>query len=389
LDIVHYLEPYKGNKMTIPGITLEESLGSTVSYFKGDSDWLRNFACNVVVIGVPESRNGAGNRQSADAPDILRKWLYSFRSLGSDIRIGDAGNVLGSGLNDRYQALREVVAFFLNHKSTIVILGGTQDITLPAFQALAGSMSGINLAVGDAMLDVDVNSDDFSSRSWLSHLIGTKNPLLNDVTVFGQQSYLVSEGQEQFMRSRFYDIVRLGDIRGDDLERTEVIMRDAHMVSLDFRMISGQPQFDENVMSPHGLENQEACRICRYAGISDKVKVFGLFEVAVSDNQTGENTLLAAQMIWHFLEGVAGRYLDYPVRELNSYKQYIIPADGVDEGLKFYRNPVNDRWWMEVPSRDEATVMACSRDDYRKALRKELPEKWWRFFLKHSQSEPE
>jgi len=92
--------------------------------------------------------------------------------------------------------------------------------------------------------------------------------------------------------------------------------------------------------------------------------------------------VLGSQMVWHFLDGYLGRYKDFPVRNLDEYKYYVVHLEEFEEGLRFYQNPSNGRWWMEVPSEPETIVVACEYDDYQKALRNEIPEKWWRFFLK-------
>ncbi len=386
MEIVHYFEKYNNSPGKYQNILSDDFLGASVSFFNGKEDWFRNFNYDVVIIGVPESRNGVDNIDCLSAPDKIRSWLYSLRSFGSTLKIADLGNIRGSNLNDRYQALREVTNYICNQNTVIIILGGSQDLTFPIYQGMINEKQAEqapNIAIADAMADIDIYSEDFSSRSWLSYLINSGGPIPEELVLFGVQKYLMTHAQEKFLKDKFYDIVRLGDIRGFGIEQTEVILRDSNLFSMDYRVLKDQPQFDQNVKSPHGIEPHEACRIWRYAGYSDQMKVAALFEVPEDEKGNNNNYLLGGEMIWHFLDGMCGREQDYPYRSSDEYKMQIVAFEGMEEGLKFFKNINNNRWWMEVPSAQGNVLMACRQEDYKKALKNEFPDKWWRFYLKY------
>ncbi len=383
----HYFEPYKGHIATIPGLSGDERLNACVSFYKGQSDWFTNATFKVVIIGASEARNSVDNKACDKAPDKIRHYLYALSSLSEGLQIGDAGNIRGNSLNDRYRALQEAVSWFVRRNIAVLVIGGSQDLTLPMAKGLLeGRKEGtINLAVGDAVLDIDVNSEDFSSRSWLSYLINELGSKLEDLVVFGTQAYLCSDSQRRFLDSRHYEMQRLGDLRGDNIRNSETLLRDAQAVSIDFRMIKNQPQFGSDLISKHGIEPFDICRILRYAGISERVAVTGIFDVYLDENAES-NAMLAAQMLWHFLDGFLGRAHDYPDEESGRYRQYLVPVEGLDEVLSFCRNSENDRWWMKAPQQEGQRWVACSRDDYRMASRNEIPTKWWRLFRKHSET---
>jgi arginase family enzyme len=380
VEIIHYLEPANTSWNSIPGISTEESLGGMVSFYQGNENWFRECKFGLVVIGVPEDRNGFDNRFCAESPNTIRKFLYGLRGMGGEAIIGDAGNVRGNSINDRYQALKEITAWFLEKDITLIVLGGTQDITIPLYNAYSKIYGKSNLVIGDAMVDLDINNQDFSSRTWINKVV--EEGLVNDLTILGAQNYLISSAQEVYLQARYFDLLRLGEMRGGGIKKTEMPLRDSNLVSIDFRMIAGQCQVNDDVHSPHGIEHHEACQISRYAGLSDRLRIFGLFEVSASGPSAISNAALASQMVWHFMDGFLSRYKDFPIRSLDEYKYYVVHLEEFGEGLKFYQNPVNGRWWMEVPSYQENIVVSCDYDDYRKALRNEIPEKWWRFFLK-------
>lgn len=381
MEIVHYLDPADQKWNLIPGIPLEGSLGSQISFFQGDENWFRNFRGDLVILGVPEARNGFDNRRCAEAPDAIRRFLYGLRKFDTGLLICDAGNVAGQGLNDRYQALKEIASWFMAKGAVVVVMGGSHDLSYPLWMALQSLGGDFNLVVGDAMADLDPENLDFSSRSWINRILA-KCEGLCDFSLMGVQNYLMSVQQENSIRERHFEILRLADLRGQNVSRAEIPLRDAHFFSLDLRMVKNQNQFSDQVVSPHGVEPYEACQMSRYAGLSDQLKLFGLFEVPVLSEKNDLPVVLAAEMVWHFIDGFLNRFEDFPLRNLDDYKYHVVSLEELGEGLSFYQNTVNGRWWMEVPSISGKRVVACSFDDYRKTLRKELPEKWWRFFLK-------
>jgi formiminoglutamase len=383
VDLIHYFEPSRGVIKCIPGVSAEEALGSDVSFFKGQTDWFVNFSGQLVIIGAPESRNSSDNSGCENAPDAIRAYLYALSAFNDKGIIGDAGNIRGNGLNDRYQALQEAITFFNGRGVVVLLLGGTQDLTV---SVVKGKLQlnpdvPVNIAVGDSMLDVDVKGEDFSSRSWLSYMVGELDHSIDDLVVFGTQKYLVYNEQEKFLKERFFEIVALGELRGENISQAEILVRDAQIVSIDFRMIKGQPQFASNIKSPHGLEPYDACRIMRYSGMSDHVTVAGIFEVPVVSGSE-ETIVLGAEMVWHFIDGFYGRYSDFPDDESEMYKKYVVPIAGMDHPLFFFRNTGNERWWVKAPLGESNRVVACSREDYRQSLRNEVPGKWWRLFMR-------
>jgi formiminoglutamase len=381
VELHHYLEPYKIKKLLIPGISEEYSLASKVSFFEGSVKWFLNFNFSIVIIGINESLFGEANNKKLENPDEIRKWLYSFRGDYSNVKIADAGNIKGNTIKDMHFALKDVTDFFIAKNVVVIVFGGAHNVMMPVFESYICHHKLATLAVGDAMLDVNPFSINACSKSWLSHIINTFGERLDDLIVFGVQNYLTSSEQENYINCRFFEILRLGDIRNDDIQKLEIALRDADIVSFDFNMITNQRPFNENVASPHGIEPFNACAAARYAGISDKVRVFCLAEI-LNFNDNDQNSVLAAQMIWHFIDGVFSRYNDYPAKSINEYQTYCVDFDSYDNSINFFHNSSNNRWWMEVNKRNGKHIVACSPNDVEVAKNKEIPNKWWRFFLK-------
>jgi hypothetical protein len=109
--------------------------------------------------------------------------------------------------------------------------------------------------------------------------------------------------------------------------------------------------------------------------------VIGLFNLPVGSDHP-HSVSVGALMIWHALEGTATRCGDYPYRSLEEYEYKAVFLDDYDENIRFYHNPENDRWWLKVPWYEGTRVVSCHASVYEEALRKEIPEIWWMYYLK-------
>ena len=83
--------------------------------------------------------------------------------------------------------------------------------------------------------------------------------------------------------------------------------------------------------------------MARYAGISDKVTSFGIFNFNSNTNEV----VLITQMLWYFIEGFCFRSNEYPFGTKEHYIKYIVLIE--DEELVFYKSNITGRWWIEIP----------------------------------------
>ena len=107
--------------------------------------------------------------------------------------------------------------------------------------------------------------------------------------------------------------------------------------------------FVSNVYStPNGFDGEEACQISRYAGISDKISSFGIFEYNQEIDNRNQGSQLIAQMIWYFLEGFKSRKHELNPNIDNCIK-YMVAFDDGDTEIAFFKSKSSGRWWMGVP----------------------------------------
>ncbi len=387
MEVNHYLEPLSPDWISYPGISDGETLGENIIWFDGSAEWLSKEKFDVAIVGIPEIRN-CQRLVSGQAPEEIRRWLYGMRNVASQEIVADLGNIRGNSLNDRYLATSEVVEFLENRGVMVLVLGGSQDLTIPVCGFIEKTKRNLSLAVVDAFIDYDPSDEDFSESGFLNKLIADIGPeRIEDINLLGTQTYFCSERQEQFLSENHFRFFRLKELRDEKIGDVEILLRQMEVLSFDFSAIKGQPVLPEKHQMPNGFSEQEACRILWYAGASDVLKVAGIFNFPESKRGESSQGPFAAQLCWHFLEGRGTRCDDYPLRPIEDYELKVVYIEEYDETLKFFYNPDNGRWWVLVPARQSGRVIPCGKEDYQMAMNQELPAVWWHYFIKNREDQ--
>ena len=123
-------------------------------------------------------------------------------------------------------------------------------------------------------------------------------------------------------------------------------MRDAHIVSIDMKSVRSAELGEQLKYTPNGLDGKEICAIARYAGISNKVSSFGIYEYQ-NTARNDISAMLMAQMIWYFIEGVNCRVKDDDFQNSGNYQKYNVLIE--EEELIFFKSVKTGRWWIEIP----------------------------------------
>jgi len=334
---------------------------------------------NVAIIGVKSELHSV-NKGCALAPDAVRKHLYGLRGKFEKLKICDLGNIKkGNKTNDMHFALREIITELNAKKIISIVIGGSQDFSVSIFDGLKENMETVNVAIIDSKADLQKNTALTNSSVFLNQMIDDEK--LSRLDLLGYQSYYCSDEQFEMMKERNFFGIRLGSLRGD-MVQSEPVFRDCDLLSFDITAIRQSDAPGNICPSPNGLFGEEACQLARFAGFSDRIASFGLFEINPHFDNNDQTSALGAQIIWHFLEALNNRYDDYPVRNIDSYQKYIIPDVVGDNEMIFYHNNLNNRWWVEIPTQRGKRIFSCSYEDYRYASNNQIPEVWMKYFLK-------
>ncbi len=337
----------------------------------------------LAILGVLEDRGSINNTGAEGAADAVREYLYPLFCGRWNAPMVDLGNIyMGETLKDSYVAVKEVCYQLYKQGIIPIIIGGGQDITYATYRAYDKMEQTVNLVTIDARLDLGKQEDAINASNYLSHVILQKPYILFNYANLGHQTYFANQEELDLMDRMYFDINRLGSMR-HKIQHAEPVLRDADLVSFDLSAIRQSDAPGNSFHSPNGFSGEEACALARYAGISDKLSSFGLYEYNPLKDTDGRTAHLLAQMIWYFTEGYNMRKGDYPFTSKEQYQKFTVLINEGEHELIFYRSHLSDRWWIEIPGNTGTTdlsrpkLIPCSHEDYQEALKNEVPFRWW------------
>ena len=383
LEIKDFFNPFDKNNILLPLVYNKEDLlfSRTLFYNESNSSETVKIA-DIAIIGVTEDRN-SDNKGCAGAPDEIRKELYKLYTP-SDINIVDFGNLKqGKNVNDTYFALSEIIFECFKNETAVIILGGSKDLIVPVCNTYRKREKQFNLCVIDSTFNLSENPDLISSENYLSHILD-KNKKLFTYTNIGYQTYYNSFEEINLIKTD-YEALRLGIAR-TNLFGNEPFIRDADFVAVSIGSIKMTDAPGIKNPSVHGFYGEEMCQLAKYAGLSDHVSAFGLFEINPEFDNRNQTSALGAQIIWHFIESFYKRKTEYDKKIIKKYKQYNVKIEDISDNIVFYKSSKTDRWWVEIPyhikNKEKVYLLSCTKEDYIKAGNNEIPERWWKFFQK-------
>jgi len=339
----------------------------------------------LAIFGVQEDRNAVDNMNCGENLHEIRKHLYQLFPGNWHTNIADLGNVQkGNSVEDTYFAVTSLTTYLLKNNIIPIIIGGSQDVTYANYRAYDSLEQTVNVVSVDSKFDIGTTDEELNSRSYLSRIVMNEPNNLFNFSNIGYQTYYNSQEELDLLNSLFFEAYRLGEVK--DLTKVEPIMRDADIVSIDIGAIRQSEAPANNNCSPNGFYGEEICAIARYAGISDKVTSFGIYEYNYKFDNNNQTAHLIAQMIWYFIEGVNFRAKDYPFSTKESYQKFIVLVEN-DDPINFYKSDKSGRWWMEINiitnnKYKRHALIPCTYQDYLEATEQKIPERWYKALRK-------
>jgi arginase family enzyme len=356
-----------------------ESLGKKISFLHDIPQAIVESA-SVVIIGIPEDRTALNNEGAGLNNNEVRKEFYQLYYGNWKTKIYDCGDLkVGDTFNDTLVIVQELTAYFVKNQIYPIFLGGSQALTYALYRAYDLLEQRVNLTTVDAKFDLGSLGESLNSGSYLTKIIMDKPNNLDNYTNLGFQTFLNSQEEIHLMDGLLFDVYRLGNLKSN-MELCEPVLRETDVLSIDLSAIKSidAPANNNKIIS--GLSSDEICQICRYAGISDKLNVLGIFEYNSKYDINNQTAQLIAQMIWYYVEGVNLRKPEFPNLELKDFKKYMVVID--DETYHFYKSDVTNRWWMEINAVNDniitrKTLIPCTYNDFLTANNLEIPERWF------------
>jgi len=336
---------------------------------------------SIVVLFVPEYR-GSCEEVAYDDEQIkmIRKSFYELYLGNWTCDIVDIGTIYpGKNLSDTYYAFKRVLEEILSCQSIPLIIGGSQDLTYYQYRAFDQKETMINMVSIDYGFDLGDSKEDLNNHNFLSHCVVNKPYNLFNHSSLGYQTYYNDQNEIDLLDRLYFETYRLGELI-DDLKNAEPILRDATLASVDCNSIRSL-SFTNQMNMPNGFSEREICQIFRYAGIGERIKSLGIYEINKQHNPLFNQLL--AQMMWYFIEGYNLRMDEKIDVDNPDFTKFIVPVE--QEDLIFYKSQLTDRWWIEIPYSNnmsnkltENTLLACSKYDYLAACDCKLPERWYK-----------
>ncbi|MCH4553127.1 formimidoylglutamase [Aestuariibaculum lutulentum] len=343
---------------------------------------------DIAVFGVLENRNDINYIGETFQLNEVRKTFYSLFPGSWSTTVADLGDIQrGETVEDTYFALKSTVSELIKQNIIPVIIGGTQDLTYAVYRAYDNIQPMVNLVNVDCRFDLGDSSKPIKNNSFMGKIILDEPYNLFNYATIGYQTYFNSQEEKDLMDNLYFEAYRLGEV-SNNVTIVEPVMRDANMVSVDLTSVRGSEVSLKQKFSPNGLDGKEICAMARYAGISNKVSSFGIYEYKPSkdDDMT---SMLMSQMLWYFIEGVNCRVNDEDFSDDASYQKFISLVE--DQELVFYKSIKTGRWWIEIPFLSNVnnklkrhTLLPCMHQDYIDACQNKVPERWYKAFQKNS-----
>ncbi len=335
------------------------------------------------IVGICEDRGSIASG-SALSPDTIRKELYKLSSITRKIKVIDLGNIKNTeNINDTYFGLRDILEFLFNNNVIPILIGGSHDISYSVALAFTNKNKGYTLTTIDNKADYIVNDDKkITSSNYLKSIfnLASNLPYFNYYNL-GNQACYTFPGTDEVIQSKWFEMVRLGLLR-NHIQETEPYIRESDFVSIDISSVKQADAPGQSFASPNGFNADEICQIARYCGFSENLKVLGLFEVNPLNDINSATSVLAAQIIWYYLDAYIYNNFENPSMENENFKKYVISNNNPNNELVYYNSLKTDRWWCEIKTEklDANYFLPCTEQEYMESINNEIPERWFKAF---------
>jgi arginase family enzyme len=285
----------------------------------------------------------------------------------------------GVTFNDTIAGLTDILSLLISENLFPVIIGGSSALIPAIDKALSQFLNKYTFTAVDSRIDFSNERKEPDSFNYLNAIINNHKSTFSHYINIGYQTYLNDQQIINRFLKRRSELIRIGDVR-QAIYLTEPLFRDSDVAIFDISSVRQSDAPGTISPSPNGFYGEEICLLSKYAGISDKLRVFGLFDVNPEFDIRNQTTGLAAQILWFFLEGFSQKQYETPVLNISNsgrFIKYHVRVTDLDDDLIFVKSNLTDRWWIELQTeKDQNIYVACSHEDYLKANRNEVPDRW-------------
>lgn len=307
----------------------------------------------------------------------FRSHFYELFLGNWHMKMFDLGDLPSSSPENTIFAIKEIGAYLLTQKITLLVVGGTREITYALYKSFENQEHMVNVACADAFLDFGDSHQLISEENYLSRMVSEQPSYLQNFTNLGYQIYYNAQEMLHFTHQMHFDCYRLGEIT-QQMHILEPLLRNQDVITLNMSSIQATDlQVVQGLVN--GFSAREICALSRYAGLGMRSSAFGIYNIP----QTFSALQLCSQVLWYFIEGLHNRIMEFPTpNDENHFEIYKVEVEPYE--LIFYRSKLTGRWWI-APSQEVkggVELLPCSQSEYEQALLGIIPERWWSLYKK-------
>lgn len=370
LQLTEFLTPLSTAAISQDQLYQDGQIGKTIGMYESEFPELDN--ADIILLGCGEQRgSGKSNSNSIAAADAVRHHFYQLYFWHTDLHIADIGNIkTGASLQDSYAAVKLVLNELIKAKKTVILIGGSHDLTLAQYEAYTLNKQIIEVSTVDALMDLNINSS-FRSDNFLMEMLTCEPNYIKHYNHIGFQSYFVHPHMLETMDKLRFDCFRLGTVK-ENMDEMEPVIRNSQLLSFDISAIANT-HAPANSISPNGFNGEESCLLMRYAGMSSNISSIGIYGYNPAKDRDELTAKQISQMLWYVLDGKNRGRREAKLAEKEAFNEYQLAFAEVD--TVFLQSKKTGRWWMQLP---DGKFTACSYKDYVLAGNNEIPERWLR-----------
>ncbi len=312
--------------------------------------------------------------QEGNATLTLRRYFYSLAPITTQNTVVDLGNVqITYDLSQTIALLQMILESLLEPGRLVVVLGGSQALTLAQMRAMQAQEMPIYYASVDKQLDA-LNANKICRRNFNHHIFSEFLDYLTHFVLIGAQQHWLTIAEEQVFHHFHFERVHLAQLQ-KNIYSAEVALRNAHVLSVDFGCLRKSDASEVYESSVVGLTTEALCQIARFAGWAPEIQSVGFY--GWLPNAQGATMESAALTLWYLLQGFLFKPAIKSKEEMRCYR--VMLKDHPVEELVFYEDVTYQRWWIELPN---GAIIPCTYEAFEQAKQNQIPERWWLFYMK-------
>jgi len=368
-NIADFLEPLNRAVLSQDESYKDGQLGKTILVYEEEMPDLTSV--DIVLVGCGETRGAGLLPTQGVAPDWIRSEFYQLFYWHLDVTIADIGNIRkGASLKDTYAALKTVLRELTDAGKMVVVLGGSHDLTLAQYGLYADQKKVIDVSCIDALIDLSIESLNRDQNFLMEMLTGEPN-FIGHYNHIAFQSYFVHPHMLETMDKLRFDCFRVGTVK-EHIEEMEPVIRNCQLFTFDISAIA-HAFAPSNVITPNGLNGEEACILMRYAGMSTSINTIGIYGDVPQKDKESLTAKQISHMLWYLIDGRSRGKREAKVEEKESFNEFHMAFAEIES--VFLQSKKTGRWWMQLPDKK---FIPCSYKDYMLASSNEIPERWLR-----------